>query len=101
MLSAEADSKPRFVQALWNAIKQTAGSMQDYHSQAKTVSEHTELHTPAEGAEAQRLALLLVEVMLAILHQSLAARTRHVAKTSHLQTCQDTAAHETQPSHVH
>ena len=90
-LFAEDDSKPAFGQGLWNAIKQTAGSMLD-HSKAQSMPEHTEQHTPAEGAEAERLALLLVAIILPFLRQSLAA-CNHVPEPSHSQTNHNGSAH--------
>ena len=42
------------------------------HIKAQTHSEQTELYTSAEAAEAQHLALLLVEVVLRVLHQDAA-----------------------------
>ena len=66
------DNKRMIVQALWNAVKQTAGSMQDYHIKAQTHSEQTELYTSAEAAEAEHLALLLLGVLLPVLHQTAA-----------------------------
>lgn len=67
----DSDNKP-LMQALWNAVKQTAASMRDFHIKAQTHSEQTELYTSAEAAEAQHLALLLVEVVLRVLHQDAA-----------------------------
>lgn len=90
---AEDDSQPLFVHALWNAIKQTAGSMQDYHSKAHTRPENTHKHTSAEGAEAARLALLLVGTTLPMLRRSLTACS-YMPGPPYLQTNPKAAAHE-------
>ena len=37
----DSDNKPLMVQALWNAVKQTAASMQDFHTKAQTHSEQS------------------------------------------------------------
>ncbi|KAL3160942.1 hypothetical protein ABBQ38_009334 [Trebouxia sp. C0009 RCD-2024] len=91
-LCADDDSKPVFVQALWTAIKQTASSITDYHSKAHTMPEHTEQHTPAEVAAAERIALLLMGIILPMLRQSLTACS-HVPDSPHSQTNHNTAAH--------
>ncbi|KAL3160939.1 hypothetical protein ABBQ38_009331 [Trebouxia sp. C0009 RCD-2024] len=91
-LYVEDDSKPVFVQALWNAIKQTAKSITDYHSKADTMPAPTEQHTPAEGAEAERLALLLVEFTLPMLRRSLTACSQ-VPDSPHSQMNHNAAAH--------
>lgn len=72
------NNKPMIVQALWNAVKHTAGSL--HHIKAQNHSEQTELYKSAEAAEAEHLALLLLGVLLPILHQTAAladVRIRH------------------------
>ena len=88
-LFAEDDSKPQFVQALWTAITKAAGSMQEYNSKAQTRAERP-LHALPQGAE--RLALLLVGVILPILRQSLTACS-HMPESLQLQTSQNASAH--------
>lgn len=77
MLVAAQDSpanKHLIQQALWAALKQTAGSLQDLqHKAACSYRRDAQELSSSEAAEAGHLAVLLVKLLWPILHQSIAA----------------------------